>query len=70
MHNYTGFGTKIRVALARKGWSVGSLCRMVSEKTGKYFDESYLSKICRGVNSSQTMIDAIKDILDIKEGKI
>lgn len=47
--------------------SSGELCRRVSEKTGKYFDDSYLSKILNGKLATPGMIKAINEILDIKE---
>lgn len=47
--------------------SSGELCRRVAEKTGKYFDDSYLSKILNGKLSTPGMISAINEILNIRE---
>lgn len=41
------------------------LCKRVSAKTGKYFDDSYLYKILRGKLSTPRMISAINEILNI-----
>ena len=67
MHKYTDFGTEIRVELARKGMRTTELCERVSERTGMYFDRSYLSRICRGKSHSPVIIQAIKKVLDINE---
>ena len=63
----TVFGTAVKVKLVTTGRTNAWLCSEVARRTGKYFDDSYLSKICRGKNNSPTMINAIKEILDIKE---
>lgn len=64
----TAFGTAIKVALIKSGHTNGWLCKKVEEKTGMYFDDSYLSKICRGVVSKPIFEDAIRDILGLKGG--
>ena len=43
------------------------LYKQVSEKTGLYFDSSYLSKIMRGVYVPTKMVNAICEILDITQ---
>lgn len=62
----TAFGKAIRKSLIDKDKSVGWLLEAVTEKTGLYFDNSYLSKISAGKLGSPKIISAICEILDIQ----
>jgi hypothetical protein len=66
----TAFSKAVRKRLIDLDQSPDWLCEKVSEKTGKYFDSSYLSKILRGVLRTPRMVEAICEILDLpEEGK-
>lgn len=41
------------------------LVERVSNRTGRYFDDSHLWKICNGVLSTPDVVQVICDILDI-----
>jgi len=62
---YTVFGKTVKKRLIDMDKTQGWLCEKVAEKTGLYFDDSYLSKICTGAYEPQKMVDAIRDILAI-----
>lgn len=67
MAQFTDYGKEIKKRLIDMDQTQTWLCREVSAKTGKYFDDSYLSKICRG-NIAPFMegaIAAINEILGI-----
>ena len=61
----TSFGKTVKKRLIDLEKSPGWLCEAVSEKTGLYFDTSYLSKIMRGVYAPKKMVKAICEVLDI-----
>ena len=62
---YTAFGKAVKKRLIDLDKSCGWLCERVRAKTGRYFDDSYLSKICTGSYASPKMVAAIAEILDI-----
>ena len=64
---YTSFGKSIKKRLIDMDTTQEWLYGQVSEKTGLYFDSSYLSKIMRGVYVPEKMVKAICDILSIPE---
>lgn len=59
------FGKAVKNALMDQGKTQTQLCEEVAEITGKYFDGSYLYRIMVGKNKNETMIAAIKEILNI-----
>ena len=63
----TDFGKKIKIALIGKDASQDWLIREVKQKTGLYFDSSYLNKIMTGTNKNPTIISCICEILGISE---
>lgn len=61
------FGIQVKTALLRIGKTQQWLVERLHEKTGLYMDSAYLSRILRGVPRSQTIVDAIREILNLKE---
>jgi len=64
---YTVFGKTVKKRLIDMDKTQGWLCEQVREKTGMYFDSSYLSRICAGKSNPPKMVTAIRDILSIPE---
>lgn len=64
---YTAFGKEVKKRLIDLEKSQGWLCEQVRAKTGLYFDDSYLSKICTGSYTPAKMVDVLREILDIPE---
>jgi len=62
---YTAFGKSVKKRLIDLEKGNGWLCERVREKTGLYFDDSYLSKICSGSYVPAKMVAAISEILEI-----
>lgn len=62
------FGKAVKIRLIEMEKSQAWLIEQVKEKTGLYFDDGYLWKICAGVLSTPKVMAAIREILDIKEG--
>jgi len=67
---FTDYGKTIKKRLIDIDRSQTWLCREVGERTGRYFDDSYLSKICRGktVPFMDSAVSAINDILGLEGG--
>ena len=63
----TAFGKTVKKRLIDLERSQVWLCERVREKTGLYFDDSYLSKICTGSYAPAKMVTAIREILEIPE---
>lgn len=63
--NYSDFGKQVKIRLIEIDKNAKWLCGEVASSTGKYFDESLLSKICTGKNKNYRFINVIKDILKI-----
>lgn len=61
------FGKAVKIRLIEMEKSQAWLIEQVKEKTGLYFDDGYLWKICAGVLSTPKVMAAIREILDIKE---
>ena len=61
----TVFGKTIKKRLIDLEKTNGWLCEQVKEKTGLYFDDSYLSRICTGKSKAPKMVNAICEILGI-----
>ena len=66
VNNISKYGKRIKVKLVQLGKTQNWLIEQVSEKTGLYFDSSYLYKIMRGTEKSENVINAINEILGIK----
>ena len=63
----TLFAKTVKKRLIDLDKSTGWLCEAVSEKTGLYFDTSYLSKIMRGSYAPEKMVAAICEVLGIEK---
>lgn len=63
----TDFGKKIKIALIEKNASQDWLIKEVKQRTGLYFDSSYLNKIMTGTNKNPTIVTCICSILEIAE---
>ena len=64
---YSDFGLCVKTKLLNQGRSQKWLVKKVSEKTGMYVDDSYLSKILKGQRNAPKIVDAICEILSIKK---
>lgn len=70
MARYTEYGMAIKKGLIDKDMTQLRFCDEVAKKSGKTFNDSYLSKICRGlpIPAMPEVVTAINEILDLKEG--
>lgn len=62
---YTAFGKTVKKRLIDMDKTQTWLCEQVREKTGMYFDDGYLSRICAGKAKATKMVNAISEILGI-----
>lgn len=69
MAKITAFGKEIGKKLIDMEQPQAWLLAKVREKTGLYFDNSYLYKIKTGQISSPKIVRAIREILDLSEDK-
>lgn len=67
MAQITAFGKEIKKRLVDIERPQVWLIAEVKEKTGLYFDDSYLSKIMTGKLATPKIIQAIRDILGLYE---
>lgn len=67
MKKVTDFGKQIKFALIDLEKNQNWLIDSVKEKTGLYFDSSYLNKVMTGENTNPKVVTAIREILEIKE---
>lgn len=65
-NEFTELGKKIKIAVIEKNQTQEWLISQVKEKTGLYFDRSYLNKIMTGKNENEKIISAIKEVLSIE----
>lgn len=65
MAQITDFGKDIKHRLVDLGETQAWLIAQVNEKTGLYFDSSYLWKIMAGQLSTPKIVEAIKEVLSI-----
>jgi len=63
----TDFGKAIKIRLVELDKQQIWLIEQVKERTGLYFDDSYLHKIMTGSATPMKIITAIREILDIPE---
>lgn len=66
MKALTDFGIEIKMALLKKGKTQMWLHEQITEKTGKYMDDSYLHKIMVGEANPKHIKAAIREILGLK----
>lgn len=62
-----GFGKSVRIGLIVKGMSRAKLAEEVTQKTGLFCDEKYLSQIINGNRNPPKIKEAICEILEIEE---
>lgn len=67
MAQSNAFGKEMRKKLIDIDHSTAWLCEEVTKRTGLYCDTSYISKIVRGERTAKNVVDAIREILEIKE---
>jgi hypothetical protein len=63
--NLTEFGKEVKKKLVDLGEPDKWLIEQVREKTGLYFDDSYLYKIRSGKLATPKIVTAIREILDL-----
>lgn len=59
------FAKKVKKRLIDLDQTRNWLIETVSEQTGMYLDDSYLSRILKGKRNPQKIIESIKNVLDI-----
>ena len=64
---FSDFGLCVKTELLRMGKEQKWLEEVVSEKTGLYVDGGYMYKILTGQRNAPKIVEAIREILDIKE---
>ena len=67
MQKITSFGKEIGKRLIDIDLTQKRLIQQVKERTGLYFDDSYLHKIKTGKLTSPKIVQAIREILDLPE---
>lgn len=66
----TPFGKEIKKRLVDMDRKQVWLIEQVREKTGLYFDSSYMNKIMTGQLNTPSIVQAIKEILGIKQDEL
>lgn len=67
MAKTSDFGKAIKVRLVELDKDQSWLIERVKEKTGLYFDSSYLWKVMAGVLATPKIVQAIREVLDLPE---
>ena len=65
----TEFGKEIGKRLVELNQNSTWLVKQVKERTGLYFDHSYLHKIKIGTNRNHKVVSAIREVLSLPEKK-
>lgn len=65
--NDSEFGKAVKIRLIEMDKTQDWLVEQVRNRTGLFFDSSYLWKILNGVVSTPGMVAAIREILDLPE---
>ena len=63
----TDFGKSIKKKLVDLDLTQNWLIEQVTEKTGLFFDSSYLNKILTGKKATPKIVRAIREILELEE---
>ena len=69
MKALTDFGIEIKTALLKQSRTQKWLQEQVREKTGLYFDDSYLHKIMVGESNPEHIKAVIREVLGLKSGE-
>lgn len=64
--NDSEFGKAVKIRLMELDKTQDWLCEGVRNRTGLYFDSSYLWKVLNGVLKTPKIIETICDILDLE----
>lgn len=64
---FSDFGLCVKTELLRQGKAQKWLEEAVSQKTGLFVDSGYMYKILTGQRNAPKIVDAICEILNIKE---
>lgn len=67
MSKYSDFGLVVKTKLLNQGKSQRWLAETVSEKTGLFVDDGYMYKILTGQRNAPKIVEAICEILSIKQ---
>jgi hypothetical protein len=67
LSKYSDFGLLVKTKLLNNGKSQKWLEEAVSEKTGLFVDNGYMYKILTGQRNAPKIVDAICEILNIKQ---
>lgn len=67
MANFTDFGKRVKIRLIDINCDQNWLIEQVRQKTGLYFDSSYLWKIMVGRAKTPSIVKAICEILELEE---
>ena len=62
------FGKEVKIRLVEMDKNQAWLIEQVKEKTGLYFDDSYLWKINSCILATPSIVAAIREILGMTEG--
>lgn len=66
MAQLTDFGKNVKIRLIMIGQTQTWLIEQVKEKTGMFFDDSYLHKLLVGSRGAPKLVKAICEILEIE----
>lgn len=69
LSNFTDFGLCVKTKLLQLGRKQKWLEEAITEKTGLFVDGGYMYKILTGQRKAPKIVEAIKEILNIKEGE-
>lgn len=67
LSKFSDFGLRVKMQLLQIGKEQKWLEEAVSEKTGLYVDNGYMYKILTGQRNAPKIVEAIREILGIKE---
>ena len=63
------FGLNVKIELLKKGRTQKWLEEEITKRTGLYVDSGYMHKILTGQRNAPKVVEAIRDILNIKDEK-
>lgn len=63
----TSFGKSVKIRLVEMDKTQAWLIEQVQNRTGLFFDSSYLWKIMNGVCATPKVVAAIREILDLPD---
>lgn len=64
---FSDFGLEVRIRLLKMGKTQKWLQEEVREKTGLFVDGSYLNKILTGERETPKLVNAIKEVVGMKD---